>query len=56
MRSALAAYGFAADSVHAADMLSEIRADELVEAAPAGAPYVSRVYHKSARAQGASAH
>lgn len=56
VRSALAAHGFAGDSVHVAEMLSEIRADELVEPAPPGAPYISRSYRKCRSAHNTAAH
>jgi len=42
VRAALAAFDFPADCLHAVSMLDEIQAEQHVEPAPAGAPYVSR--------------
>ena len=42
VRSALQAYGFAADCMHAVSMLDDIQSDSQKELAPEGAPYVSR--------------
>jgi hypothetical protein len=50
VRAALALYGFAADSLHVAEMLEDIHHDELVEPAPQGAPYLSRTLRKYAAA------
>jgi hypothetical protein len=42
VRAALQAYDFPPDCLHAVSMLDDIQADQHVEPAPAGAPYVSR--------------
>src|SRR4051812_16911997 len=42
VRGALEAYGFDADTLHVTGMLDEIHAEHPVEAAPLGAPYLSR--------------
>jgi hypothetical protein len=49
IRDALAAYGFAPDSLHAAGMLDEIHSGPHLEPAPPGAPYQARERIKHAR-------
>jgi len=48
VRTALATNGLPPDAVHVTDMLDEIRSEDVVEPAPAGAPYIRRVYRKHA--------
>ena len=50
VRGALYAFGFDPNSLHVTGMLDEIHAEHPLEAAPAGAPYVSRhrVKHRAA--------
>jgi hypothetical protein len=52
VRSALAAAGFDNDSIHVAEMLSEIRQEGVSEPAPPGAAYVRRVYRRVPRRGG----
>jgi hypothetical protein len=47
VRGALDAFGFDPDSLHVTGMLDEIQAEHPVEAAPAGAAYLSRCRIKS---------
>ena len=42
VRAALQSYDFSPECLHAVSMLDEIQAEQHVEPAPAGAPYVSR--------------
>jgi hypothetical protein len=42
VRRALQAYGFPSDCIHTVGMLDDIQSDLQKEAAPEGAPYVSR--------------
>ncbi|MFB3825274.1 MAG: hypothetical protein ACE15B_00850 [Bryobacteraceae bacterium] len=51
VRGALQAFGFSADCLHVADMLEELHQENLVEAAPPGAEYVSRTLVKQGSAR-----
>jgi hypothetical protein len=50
VRRAVQSYGFEADCIQAIGMLDEIQSDLQAEAAPEGAPYVSRVRLKHRQA------
>ncbi len=46
VRRILAAFGFPDDSLHVTGMLDGIHSDALEEAAPPGAGYIKRVFHR----------